>query len=79
MKDVKENSVQWTDWDSNRECFKHLSSTKLPIIIIASYQENALSTIHIKIHHSSLPNAYLGRTGLNIFTLINTTAAPSSM
>jgi len=20
MKDVKENSVQWTDWDSNREC-----------------------------------------------------------
>jgi len=25
MKDVKENSVQWTDWDSNREC---LNSTK---------------------------------------------------
>ena len=22
MKDVKENSVQWKDWDSNRECFK---------------------------------------------------------
>jgi len=22
MKDVKENSVQWTDWDSNRECLK---------------------------------------------------------
>jgi len=22
MKDVKENSVQWTDWGSNRECLK---------------------------------------------------------
>jgi len=22
MKDVKENSVQWTDWDSNLECLK---------------------------------------------------------
>jgi len=22
MKDVKENSVQWTDWDSNRQCLK---------------------------------------------------------
>jgi len=20
MKDVKENSVRWADWDSNREC-----------------------------------------------------------
>ena len=33
MKDVKENSVQWTGWDSNRECLKfdkvgkHSSST----------------------------------------------------
>ena len=30
--DVKENSVQRTDWDSNRECLKHSSSTKLLII-----------------------------------------------
>jgi len=22
MKNVKENSVQWTDWDSHRECRK---------------------------------------------------------
>jgi len=22
MKDLKENSIQWTDWDSNRECLK---------------------------------------------------------
>jgi len=22
MKDVKDNSVQWPDWDSNRECLK---------------------------------------------------------
>ena len=35
MKDVKENSVQYTDWDSNRECLKfdekgkHSSSTKM--------------------------------------------------
>jgi len=35
MKDVKENSFQWTDWDSNRECLKfdkvgkHSSSTKV--------------------------------------------------
>ena len=25
MKDLKENSVQWTDWDNNGEC---LNSTK---------------------------------------------------
>jgi len=41
MKDVKENSVQWTDWDSNRECLKfnkvdkHSSSTK---VVTANYQ-----------------------------------------
>jgi len=35
MKDVEENSVQWTDWDSNRECLKfdkvvkHSSSTEI--------------------------------------------------
>jgi len=35
MKDVKENSIHWTDWDSNRECLKfdklrkHSSLTKL--------------------------------------------------
>ena len=35
MKDVKENSVQWIDWNSNRECFefekvgKPSSSTKI--------------------------------------------------
>jgi len=34
MNDVKENSVQWTDWGSNRECLKfdkvgkYSSSTK---------------------------------------------------
>ena len=42
MKDVKDNSVQWTDWDSDRECLKfnkvgkHLSSTK--IITANNYQ-----------------------------------------
>jgi len=42
MKDVKENSVKWTDWDSNRECLKfdkvgkHSSSTK--IITVNIYQ-----------------------------------------
>jgi len=25
MKDVKENLVQWTDWDSNRECLNRQS------------------------------------------------------
>jgi len=35
MKDVKENPVQWTNWDRNRECLKfdkagkHWSSTKI--------------------------------------------------
>jgi len=57
MKDVKENSVHWTDWDSNRECLKfdkvvnHPSSTE--IITADNYQciisGNALpSPIHIK-------------------------------
>jgi len=76
VKDVKEISVQGTDWDSNRECRKfdkigkHSISTKvitvLLIIIIASYQENALSAIHIKIHHTSLPNP-LGQTSFILF------------
>jgi len=56
MKDAKENSVQWTDWNSNRERIKfdkldkHSSSTKiislLLIIINASCQESA-PTIHV--------------------------------
>jgi len=61
MNDVKENSVQWTDCDSNRECLKfdkagkHSSSTKIITVnfISASYRENALPAIHIKIHHTS--------------------------
>jgi len=61
MKDVKKISVQWTHWDSNRVCLKfdkegkHSSSTNklLLIILNASYQENALPAIHIKIHHTS--------------------------
>jgi len=38
MQDVKENLVQWTDWDSNRECLKfdkvgkHSSSTKISTV-----------------------------------------------
>jgi len=42
IKDVKENSVQCTDWDSHRECLKfdivgkHSSSTK--IITVNNYQ-----------------------------------------
>jgi len=42
MKDVKESIVQWTDWDSNRECLKfdkvgkHSSSTN--IITANNYQ-----------------------------------------
>jgi len=37
MKDVKDNLVQWTDWESNRECLefdkvnKHSSTTKIII------------------------------------------------
>jgi len=62
-KDVKENSVQWTNWDSNQECLKFdkvgkpSSSTKISTAIItnASYQENALPAIHIKTHHTTLP------------------------
>jgi len=62
MKDVKEYSVKWTHWDSNRECLKFdkvgrpSSSTIITAnnyIINASYQENALPAIHIKIHHTS--------------------------
>jgi len=59
MKDVKENLVQWTDWDSSL-IMNVLNSTKyaniqahqkqlLLIIINASYHENALAAIHIKI------------------------------
>ena len=42
MEDVTENSVQWTDWDSNRECLKfhkvvkHSSLTE--IITADNYQ-----------------------------------------
>ena len=61
MKDVKEYSVKWTYWDSNRGCFKFdkvgkpSSSTLnfLLIIINTSYQENALPATHIKIHYTS--------------------------
>ena len=62
MKDVKEYSVKWTHWDSNRECLKFdkvgkpSSSTIITDnnhIINTSYQENALPAIHIKIHHTS--------------------------
>jgi len=69
MKGVKKNSVQWTHWDSNREClkfdkvYKHSSSANKVLLIIlnASYQVNALPAIHIKMHHSTLPNP-LGQT-----------------
>ena len=79
-------SVQVTDWDSNRECHKfdqvgkHSSSTKIITAnnFIASYQEKALSAIHIKIDHTSLPNL-LGQTsfitGINfaiLFSLLAT-------
>jgi len=42
MKDAKETSIQWTDWDSNPECLKfdevskHSNSTK--IITAINYQ-----------------------------------------
>jgi len=77
MKDVKEESVQWTDWDSNRECHKfkvvkHSSSAEIITAnnnyINASYQENALPAIRIKIHHTCLPNP-LGQS--SIITRIN--------
>jgi len=69
INDVKENSVQWTHRDSNRECLKfdkvgkHSSSTKIITAnnINASYQQNALPAINIKIHHTSLQNR-LGKT-----------------
>jgi len=50
MKDVKENSVQWTDWDSNRECLKfdkvgaHSSSTK--IIAVSNLSMHHIRKIH---------------------------------
>jgi len=60
MKDVKEYSIKWTHWDSNRECLKFgklgkpsSSAIITAIIINTSYQENALPAIHIKIHHTS--------------------------
>jgi len=28
MKDVKENSVHWTDWDGTRECLGFVSWTR---------------------------------------------------
>jgi len=80
MKNVKETSVQWTNWDSNRECLKFGKVSKysrsikiiLLIFIDASYQENALPAIHIKMHYTTLPNP-LGQTsfitGIIIATL----------
>jgi len=59
VKDVKECSVKWTHWNSNRECPKYhkLGKPSSSIIITAnintSHQENALPTIHIKILHTS--------------------------
>jgi len=59
MKDVREYSVKWTHWDSNRECLKFdkVSKPSSSTTITAnnyntSYQENALPAIHIKIHHT---------------------------
>ena len=58
MKDVREYSVKWTHWDSDRECLKFdkigkpSSST---IITANNYQYivsgNALPAIYIKIHY----------------------------
>jgi len=47
IKEIKENSVQWTDWDINRECLKfdkvgkHSSSTK--IITVNDYYQCIVS------------------------------------
>jgi len=44
MKDVKEDSVQWTDWDNNHECLKcdkvgkHSSSTKIITVLLNNYK-----------------------------------------
>jgi len=42
MEDVKENAVQWTDWDSNRECLKFdkvgKRSSSEKIITVNNYQ-----------------------------------------
>jgi len=61
MKDVNANSVQWTDWDNNRECFKfdkvvkHSSSTE----IIAA---NNSSIHHIrKMHCQQFTLKYITR------------------
>jgi len=79
MKDVKEYSVKWTHWDSNRECLKFGKVGKvqhelLPIIINTSYQENALAAIHIKIHHTSYQilkaKPVLTPVGINFVTLL---------
>ena len=59
MEDVKEYSVKWTHWDSNRECLKFdkvgkpSSSTIITANNYTLYQENALPAIHINIHHTS--------------------------
>jgi len=78
MKDVKENLVQWTDWDSNRECLKfdkvsqHSNSTKT---ITANHHQCIItrkciaSDSHYNtVHHTSLPNP-LGHT--SFITRIN--------
>jgi len=85
MKDVKENSVQWTDWDSNRECLKfdkvgkHSNSTKIISLLLnnyinESYHEGALPAIHITIHHTSVQYP-LGQ-GFATFFRSRTTWAP---
>jgi len=60
MKDVKEYSVKWTHWDSNRECLKFDKvgkSSSSTIIAANNYQYIILgkctARIHIKIHHTS--------------------------
>jgi len=60
VKDVKEFSVKWTHWDSNRECLKFDKVSKpssSTIITANNYHSivlgNALSAIHNKIHHAS--------------------------
>jgi len=61
MKDVKEHSVKWTQWDSNRKCLKFDKVGKpssSAIITANDYQcivsgKSTASAIHIKIHYTS--------------------------
>jgi len=60
MKDVKENPVQWTDWDSNRECLKfdkvvkHTSSTEIITANKSIHHIRKMHCQHFTLKHITL-------------------------